>query len=187
MGPWWLTAVSSAWCSASSWQRRAATWPGSSGSSSSPISGIAILATILTSLILLGILGCRRPACGRSRAQAAIALALFTVSVVLATATVSNDNLQDLKTGYLVGATPWRQQVALIVGCVVGAAVIPPVLDLLYDAYGFAGALPRQGMDCGTGARGPPGDAHGSHRPRHFRRHAAMGVHRHRRGSPGWS
>jgi putative OPT family oligopeptide transporter len=87
--------------------------------------------------------------------QAGIAIALFTVSVVLATATVSNDNLQDLKTGYLVGATPWRQQVALVVGCVVGALVIPPVLDLLYNAYGFSGALPRAGMDAGQALAAP--------------------------------
>ena len=54
-------------------------------------------------------------------------------------ATISNDNLQDLKTGQLVGATPWRQQVALVVGVVFGALVIPPVLDLLNAAFGFAG------------------------------------------------
>jgi putative OPT family oligopeptide transporter len=119
------------------------------GSSSSPISGIAILATILTSLILLAMLGAGGALGDEAGRQAGIALALFTVSVVLATATVSNDNLQDLKTGYLLGATPWRQQVALVVGCVVGALVIPPVLDLLYHAYGFSGALPHAGMDSG--------------------------------------
>ena len=52
-----------------------------------------------------------------------------------------------LKTGYLVGATPWRQQVALLLGCVVGALVIAPVLNLLYEAYGFPWALPRPDMD----------------------------------------
>ena len=118
------------------------------GSSSSPISGIAILATILTSLILLGLFsgggGMLGDDAGR---QAAIAFVLFTVSAVLATATVSNDNLQDLKTGYLVGATPWKQQAALVVGCVAGGLVIPPILDLLYTAYGFPGALPHSGMD----------------------------------------
>ncbi len=76
-----------------------------------------------------------------------IALAIFTTSAVIAVATISNDNLQDLKTGWLVGATPWRQQVALLIGCVVGAVVIPPVLELLYNAYGFAGAMPRAEMD----------------------------------------
>jgi putative OPT family oligopeptide transporter len=117
------------------------------GSSSSPISGIAIIATILTSLLLLLILGAFGQLATDAGRQAGIALALFTVSVVLATATVSNDNLQDLKTGYLVGATPWRQQAVLVVGCVVGALVIPPVLDLLYNAYGFPGAMARASMD----------------------------------------
>jgi putative OPT family oligopeptide transporter len=117
------------------------------GSSSSPISGIAIIATILTSLLLLVILGGSGLLATEAGQQGAIALTLFVVSVVLATATVSNDNLQDLKTGYLVGATPWRQQAVLVVGCVVGALVIPPVLDLLYHAYGFPGAMPDVHMD----------------------------------------
>ena len=76
-----------------------------------------------------------------------IAFALIVTAVVFAVAVIANDNLQDLKTGWLVGATPWRQQVALLIGCAVGAAVIPPVLELLYHAYGFAGALPRADMD----------------------------------------
>ncbi len=125
------------------------------GSSSSPISGIAIIATILTSLLLLLILQGQGMLATEQGRQAAIAFALFTVSVVLATATVSNDNLQDLKTGYLVGATPWRQQAVLVVGCVVGAAIIPPVLDLLYHAYGFPGAMPQPGMDAGQALAAP--------------------------------
>ena len=72
---------------------------------------------------------------------------MFTASIVLTTATISNDNLQDLKTGLLVEATPWRQQIALIIGCFVGALVIAPVLEILYHAYGFTGALPRPDMD----------------------------------------
>ena len=76
-----------------------------------------------------------------------LALTLFCGSSVIAVASISNDNLQDLKTGYLMKATPWRQQVALIIGCIVGAFVISPVLELLYEAYGFTGAMPREGMD----------------------------------------
>lgn len=117
------------------------------GSSSSPISGIGILAVILVSLLILGMGSLESGLLQLAGGKVAIALALFTTAVVLAIAAISNDNLQDLKTGYLVGATPWRQQVALIVGCLVGALIIPPVLDLLYNAYGFAGALPREGMD----------------------------------------
>ncbi|CAD5106664.1 OPT family oligopeptide transporter [Zestomonas carbonaria] len=117
------------------------------GSSSSPISGIGIIAVILVSLLILGVGSLESGFLEKGQGKIAIALALFTTSVILAIAAISNDNLQDLKTGYLVGATPWRQQLALIVGCLVGALVIPPVLELLYSAYGFTGALPREGMD----------------------------------------
>jgi len=72
--------------------------------------------------------------------QALIAYAIFTTGIVFSIATISNDNLQDLKTGQLVGATPWKQQVALVIGVVFGSLVIPPVLDLLNTAFGFAGA-----------------------------------------------
>ena len=119
------------------------------GSSSSPISGIAILAVVLVSLLLLGLdaIGALPAEFAAGHRGLAIASVLFVTSAILAAATISNDNLQDLKTGQLVGATPWRQQVVLMVGVVVGAAVIPPVLDLLYSAYGFTGAMPRAGMD----------------------------------------
>jgi putative OPT family oligopeptide transporter len=106
------------------------------GSSNSPVSGIGILVVIGASLLLvLGV----KPLLPDSAGPALVAFALFLTAVVVAVATVSNDNLQDLKTGQLVDATPWRQQAALVVGVLAGAAVIPPVLDLLAQAYGFAG------------------------------------------------
>ena len=71
---------------------------------------------------------------------ALVAYALFVTAVVFANAAIANNNLQDLKTGQLVDATPWKQQVALVIGVVAGAAIIPPILDLLNKAYGFAGA-----------------------------------------------
>lgn len=117
------------------------------GSSASPISGIGIIAVIIASLVILGVGEANHLLATEAGTQFATALAIFTTTAVLAIATISNDNLQDLKTGWLVGATPWRQQVALLIGCVVGAVVIAPVLDLLYQAYGFAGAMPRPGMD----------------------------------------
>ncbi|WP_454689367.1 OPT family oligopeptide transporter [Achromobacter aloeverae] len=113
------------------------------GSSTSPISGVGIVAMVLVSALLLAV-GAETGAGG---ARLAVALALFTTAAIVAVAAISNDNLQDLKTGWLVGATPWRQQVALLIGCAVGAAVVAPVLNLLYEAYGFTGALPRPGMD----------------------------------------
>jgi putative OPT family oligopeptide transporter len=106
------------------------------GSSNSPVSGLAILAVIGASLMVLAI---ARTA-GAPLASQLVAYALFVTAVLLCVATISNDNLQDLKTGQLVDATPWRQQVALVVGVVMGSLVIPPILDLLNHAYGFAGA-----------------------------------------------
>lgn len=115
------------------------------GTSTSPISGVGIVAIVLVSLLLLALGGDLLAV--QNGVQMTIALAIFSTSAVVAVASISNDNLQDLKTGWLVGATPWRQQVALLIGCVLGAAVISPVLDLLYNAYGFADAMPRAGMD----------------------------------------
>ncbi len=106
------------------------------GSSNSPVSGLAILAVIGAALLLLVVAKSMLPAAG----PALVAYALFVTAVVLCVATISNDNLQDLKTGQLVDATPWRQQVALVVGVLFGAAVIPPILDLLNQGFGFAGA-----------------------------------------------
>ena len=105
------------------------------GASNSPISGVGILAIVIGSTVLVLV---ERPVANLQ--PALVAFALFVTAIVFACATISNDNLQDLKTGQLVGASPWRQQVALIVGVIAGAMVIPPVLNLLARAYGFAGA-----------------------------------------------
>ena len=105
------------------------------GASNSPISGVGILSIVIcASLIILVV------APTVDTRQALVAFALFVTAIVFACATISNDNLQDLKTGQLVGASPMRQQIALIVGVAAGASVIPFVLNLLAKAYGFAGA-----------------------------------------------
>ena len=107
------------------------------GSSNSPLSGVAIIVVVTGALLIaIGV----KPMLPASAGQALVAFTLFVTAVIVAAATVANDNLQDLKTGQLVDATPWRQQVALAIGTVAGALVIPPVLDLLQKAYGFAGA-----------------------------------------------
>jgi len=107
------------------------------GSSNSPLSGIGILVVIGASLLLVfGV----RDALPAGSEKALVAYALFVTAVVFAVATIANNNLQDLKTGQLVDATPWKQQAALVVGVIAGAAIIPPILGLLNDAYGFAGA-----------------------------------------------
>ncbi len=107
------------------------------GSSNSPLSGVGILVVIGAALLLVFAV---KPLLPATAGPALVAYALFVTSVVFCAACIANNNLQDLKTGQLVDATPWRQQAALIVGVVAGAAIIPPVLDLLNHAYGFAGA-----------------------------------------------
>ena len=106
------------------------------GASNSPVSGVGILTAIGISLILAGLFG----GAGAEATNSLVAFALLVTAIIFGVATIANDNLQDLKTGQLVGATPWRQQVALIIGVVFGALVIPPILDLLNTAFGFVGA-----------------------------------------------
>lgn len=105
------------------------------GASNSPISGIGILGIVTCATIVAAVV-----APTPENRPVLVAFALFITAIVFACATISNDNLQDLKTGQLVGASPMKQQIALIVGVAAGAAVIPSVLNLLAKAYGFAGA-----------------------------------------------
>ena len=107
------------------------------GASNSPVSGVGILTVLGISLILVAIFG---RDIGVDASQSLVAFALFVTAIIFGVATIANDNLQDLKTGQLVGATPWRQQVALIIGVIFGSLVIPPILTVLNDAFGFQGA-----------------------------------------------
>jgi putative OPT family oligopeptide transporter len=125
------------------------------GSSSSPISGIGIVAVMLISLLLLASGMMDTLLATPEGSKLAISIALFVTAAVIAIAAIANDNLQDLKAGWLLGATPWKQQVALLLGCCVGAMVIPPVLGFLYHGYGFSGAMPREGMDVSQALAAP--------------------------------
>ncbi|WP_340537991.1 OPT family oligopeptide transporter [Nocardioides sp. GXZ039] len=106
------------------------------GSSNSPISGVGILVVLAAALLIKAIHGTGD---NGDQTTALIAYTLFTTAVVFGIATISNDNLQDLKTGQLVGSTPWKQQVALIIGVIFGSVIIAPILELLRSAFGFQG------------------------------------------------
>ena len=106
------------------------------GASNSPISGVGILSVLGIALILALLF----PHASGDASKSLVAFALFVTAVVFGVATISNNNLQDLKTGQLVEATPWRQQAALVLGVIFGSVVIPPILDLLNTAFGFQGA-----------------------------------------------
>ena len=112
------------------------------GSSNSPISGVGVIVVLLAALLIKLVTGND----DGGHPTALVAYTLFTATVVFGVATISNDNLQDLKTGQLVGATPWKQQTALIIGVVFGSLIIPPVMGLMATAFGFAGA-PGAGPD----------------------------------------
>lgn len=106
------------------------------GSSNSPISGVGILTVLIAALLIKIVFGPTND----DQATALVAFTLFAAAITFGVATISNDNLQDLKTGQLVGATPWKQQVALVIGVLFGSAIIPPVLELMQTAFGFLGA-----------------------------------------------
>ena len=107
------------------------------GSSNNPVSGITISTILFASLVLLAMLG-------RGSTVGPVA-AIMIGAVICNSAAIAGDNLQDLKAGQLVGATPWRQQVMLAIGAVSSAAVMAPVLNLLLEAYGI-GTPAREGV-----------------------------------------
>lgn len=118
------------------------------GSSNNPISGVTI-ATILTiSGILFLLLGTQIDFdVDTGRATAAAATAILVGAVVCCAAAIAGDNMQDLKAGQLVGATPVKQQIMQIVGVTAAAIAIAPILGLLFQAYGLGDVFPRAGMD----------------------------------------
>lgn len=99
------------------------------GSSNNPISGVTIATILFASLLILFLFG--------NTNSASAAAAIMIGAVVACSAAIAGDNLHDLKTGYILGATPWKQQVMLIIGTLVSAIVIAPVLNLLLKAYGI--------------------------------------------------
>ncbi len=99
------------------------------GSSSNPVSGVTIATIMCTALLLVLFMGAEHPA--------GPAAALVIGAVVCCAAAMGGDNLQDLKTGHLVGATPWKQQIMQVVGVLTGAVVLVPVLSLLQAKYGI--------------------------------------------------
>ncbi len=99
------------------------------GSSNNPVSGITIATILFASLMLIALLG--------SSSQLGPVAAIMIGAVVCCAAAVAGDNLQDLKCGYLLGATPWRQQVMLAIGAISCALVVGPVLNLLNETRGI--------------------------------------------------
>lgn len=118
------------------------------GSSASPLSALALGAIILVCLIILGFLGGfgmfeQNP----EKALAAGTLAITVGVIIICATAITNDTIQDLKVGQMVGATPYKQQLMQMMGVLIAALIVPPILDLLFKAYGIADVLPRENMN----------------------------------------
>jgi putative OPT family oligopeptide transporter len=107
------------------------------GSSNNPISGVTIATILASALLLLFLMGASEP----SRGAAA---AILVGAVVCCAAAIAGDNMQDLKAGYILGATPYKQQIMQVVGVVAGGLVIAPVLNYLLMGYGIGAPTPEQ-------------------------------------------
>ena len=105
------------------------------GSSNNPVSGITIATILFSALLLLFLLG---------QADTGPVAAILIGAVICCAAAIAGDNLQDLKAGYIVGATPWRQQVMQAVGVVSAVLLMAPILNLLLQAYGIGAPTPEQ-------------------------------------------
>jgi putative OPT family oligopeptide transporter len=126
------------------------------GSSNNPISGVTIATILAVSLLLLLGLGSQIDfAVDTTRATAAAATAILVGAVVACAAAIAGDNMQDLKAGQIVGATPAKQQIMQIIGVVAGAIAIAPILQLLFSAYGLGDVFPRAGMDAAEALSAP--------------------------------
>jgi putative OPT family oligopeptide transporter len=116
------------------------------GMTNNPLSGLTLGTTLLASLLLLSILGGEienNPEATKS----AISIVLVVAFLVAIMTSIAGENIQDLKAGKIVGATPWKQQTMLLVGVTISALIIAPVLELLFQAYGIGNVTPRPDMD----------------------------------------
>lgn len=117
------------------------------GSSNNPLSGLLVSALLIFCLILLGIFTLFYPGWSPIfRENVGVIISIGVMVVIGAATAISNDTMQDLKVGQMMGATPWKQQVMLFLGVLITAFVVAPILELLYQAYGIGGVFPRPGM-----------------------------------------
>lgn len=116
------------------------------GMTNNPLSGLMLGCILIAGLLLLPVISeviAHHP----DSVTDAVSLVIIITTVVAIATSISGENLQDLKAGKMVGATPWKQQVMLVLGVIVAALVVGPVLELLFQAYGLGGVFPRTGMD----------------------------------------
>ncbi|OGT47628.1 MAG: oligopeptide transporter, OPT family [Gammaproteobacteria bacterium RIFCSPHIGHO2_12_FULL_41_20] len=116
------------------------------GSTNSPVSGLLVSSLLVLCLLFLVLFGMQANTSADLDVLGVI-VAVGSTAIIGAALAISNDTMQDLKVGQIVGSTPWKQQVMLILGVIVSAFVVPPILQLLYNAYGIGGVFPRPNMN----------------------------------------
>lgn len=116
------------------------------GSTNSPVSGMLVSALLIACLIFMGFFSFTNWD-SETKEMIGSVIAIGSLVVISAGLAIANDTMQDLKVGQIIGATPWKQQAMLILGVIVASFVIPPILQLLYNAYGIGGVFPRPGMN----------------------------------------
>lgn len=117
------------------------------GSTNSPTSALSLATLMLMSLVLMGLLGQHLQFATHPELRIIAIAFTIMVATVISAASISNETIQDLKAGHMLGATPWKQQVMLIIGVVISSALAPLILELLFQAYGIGGIFPRPNMN----------------------------------------
>lgn len=115
------------------------------GSSNTPVSGLLVSSLLIFCLAILAFFSTVGGIKGYE--MLGVALAIGSCVIIGVAVSISNDTMQDLKVGQVLGATPWKQQVMLVIGVVASAFVVPPILELLFQAYGIGGVFPHPGMN----------------------------------------
>lgn len=127
------------------------------GVSASPGSSIIIASLLIIAGLIFLLLHLSGYASFTSeQIKACEAITIICTAMITGMAAISNDNMQDLKVGHLLGSTPWKQQVMLLLGVVCASAIITPVMQMLYNVYGIAGVMPHAGMDASLSLPAPP-------------------------------
>ncbi len=124
------------------------------GVSASPGASVLIACLLITSLILRALL--HNVHIPHEQLIKVAAIPIFLGAILTGIGAIANDNIQDLKVGQLVGATPWKQQAMLLLGVVIASLVIPVVMELLFNVYGIGDVLPQANMDPSQALPAPP-------------------------------
>lgn len=126
------------------------------GVTASPGSAVIIGGLFFAALLIRLLLSIEHVDLSQHQLLTAAAVTVIIGAVITGAACIANDNIQDLKVGHLLGATPWKQQVMLLLGVIIAALIIPPIMQVLFDVYGIADVLPRVGMDPSKTLAAPP-------------------------------